>query len=81
MCFLSQISLSHIQFFITDSFSVQQRQPFFDSNQNSNITVLENESVVLKCIVRNKGNKTVSKTLLLIFKASFHFHKRCVLTF
>lgn len=48
------------QFFITDSFGVQQKEPFFDSNQNANITVLENESVLLKCVVRNKGNKTVS---------------------
>lgn len=51
--------------FITDSFGVQQRGPYFESNQNSNITVLENESVMLKCIVKNKGNKTVSTTSFL----------------
>lgn len=56
-------------FFIADSFHVQQKEsPFFDSNQNSNITVLENESVELKCVVRNKGNKTVSREVFLMLK-------------
>ena len=54
------IFMCFFQFFITDNFYVQQK-PFFDSHQNSNITVLENESVVLKCVVKNKGNKTVSQ--------------------
>ncbi|KAG5682156.1 hypothetical protein PVAND_011528 [Polypedilum vanderplanki] len=39
---------------------VQPKTPFFESNQNLNVTVLENESVVLKCAVRFKGNKTIS---------------------
>lgn len=56
------------QFFIPDNFYVQQKEPFFDSNQNSNITVLENESVVLKCVVRNKGNKTVSQNYFWYLK-------------
>lgn len=51
-------------FSFTDNFYVQQKQPFFDSHQNTNITVLEKESVLLKCVVRNKGNKTVSRELL-----------------
>lgn len=60
--FLWTFSISPILLFaIADFHHAQQREPFFDSNQNSNITVLENESVVLKCVVRNKGNKTVSQ--------------------
>lgn len=60
-------------FFIADNFDVQQKEPYFDSNQNSNITVLENESVVLKCVVRNKGNKTVSQNYFWYLKLSFIF--------
>lgn len=47
-------------FLFADNFYVQQKQPYFDSHQNTNITVLEKESVLLNCAVRNKGNKTVS---------------------
>lgn len=66
-------------FFITDSFNVQQRGPYFDSNQNSNITVLEKESVVLKCVVRNKGNKTVSQNYFcLLFLFSHIWNKGAV---
>lgn len=67
MFFLLEV-LCVFQFFITDNFYVQQKEPYFDSNQNSNITVLENESVVLKCIVRNKGNKTVSQNYFWYLK-------------
>lgn len=49
-----------LSYFIIEIFSAQQKEPFFESNQNLNVTVLENESVVLKCAVRHKGNKTVS---------------------
>lgn len=60
-----------------DNFYVQQKEPYFDSNQSSNITVLENESVVLKCVVRNKGNKTVSwirkKDLHILTSENFVF--------
>lgn len=58
--------------FIIEIFSAQQKEPFFESNQNLNVTVLENESVVLKCSVRHKGNKTVStQTLLPLFSLFF----------
>jgi hypothetical protein len=53
---------------ITGLFSAQQKEPFFESNQNLNVTVLENESIVLKCAVRHKGNKTVSiNSFLLLY--------------
>lgn len=60
----AKISFSH---FIIEIFSAQQKEPFFESNQNLNVTVLESESVVLKCAVRHKGNKTVSTLTLLPF--------------
>ncbi|CAH1719502.1 unnamed protein product [Chironomus riparius] len=41
-------------------FSTLQKEPFFENNQNLNVTVLENESIILKCAVRFKGNKTIS---------------------
>lgn len=71
--FHSTFFMCFFQFFIADNFYVQQKEPYFDSNQNSNITVLENESVVLKCVVRNKGNKTVSQNYFWYLKlSSFH---------
>jgi hypothetical protein len=56
----SSLSFSPHVFLVSEILPVQPRTPFFESNQNLNVTVLENESVILKCAVRYKGNKTVS---------------------
>lgn len=67
-----------LSYFIIEIFSAQQKEPFFESNQNLNVTVLENESVVLKCAVRHKGNKTVSiKWQKKSFKMCTLAHLKC----
>lgn len=45
---------------ILEKYNDHRNEPFLESTQNVNLTVMENESVVLKCGVKNKGNKTVS---------------------
>lgn len=48
---------------ISEKHQLYQNEPYFETSHSPNITALENESVILKCAVKNKGNKTVSCAL------------------
>uniref|UniRef100_A0A1B0BYF3 Ig-like domain-containing protein n=1 Tax=Glossina palpalis gambiensis TaxID=67801 RepID=A0A1B0BYF3_9MUSC len=38
----------------------KQQHPYFDEMNTTNVTAVEEETAVLKCRVKNKGNRTVS---------------------
>lgn len=43
-----------------DDNTIDSDQPYFDDINPRNITTVEDESAILKCRVKNKGNRTVS---------------------
>lgn len=48
-----------------DPSSMMAEQPYFDDISPRNVTTVVDESIILKCRVKNKGNRTVSNNVFL----------------
>lgn len=56
-----------IKFYFLFSAAEIIEQPFFDDISPRNVTTVVDDTVVLKCRVKNKGNRTVSKLINILY--------------